>query len=231
MIIGKKRINTIVALAREAYGPYKKQILVLTGLGFISGLLEGVGINAVIPLLSFVMSGEAKGDDFISQMLERIFLFLNIDFTVQYLLALIVILFVVRAGILLIVEYMKVRIAADYQEKTRNKLLSSILRSDWPHLLKQKLGHLESVIMVDVPFGSAMLHQISAGFMVVAGLSIYIAVAVNISPIVTISTLILGSAVFLVFKRLAYKSRVFGGKFRVRIRDLGGSVRGGSLRD
>jgi len=212
MIIGKKRINTIVVLAREAYGPYKKQILALTGLGFISGLLEGVGINAVIPLLSFVMSGEATGDDFVSQMLEKIFLFLNIDFTVQYLLALIVILFVVRAGVLLIVEYMKVRIAADYQEKTRNKLLSSILRSDWPHLLKQKLGHLESVIMVDVPFGSAMLHQISAGFMVVAGLSIYIAVAVNISPTVTLFTLILGSVVFLVFKRLAYKSRVFAGK-------------------
>src|SRR3989344_3615641 len=230
MIIGKKRINTIVVLAREAYGPYKKQILALTGLGFVSGLLEGIGINAVIPLLSFVMSGEATGDDFISQMLERVFLFLNIDFTVRYLLALIVVLFVIRAGVLLIVEYMKMSIAADYQEKTRNKLLGSILRSDWPHLLKQRLGHLESVVMIDVPFGSAMLHQISAGFMVLAGLSMYIAVAVNISPIVTLFTLILGGVVFLLFKRLVYKSRVFAGKQtlanRETLRFVGESISG-----
>ena len=220
MIIGKKRINTIVVLAREAYGPYKKQILVLTGLGFIGGLLEGVGINAVIPLISFVMSGEAGGDDFISQLLERVFLFLNIDFTVQYLLTLIVILFVVRAGIILVVEYMKVRIAADYEEKTRNKLLGSILRSDWPHLLKQRLGHLESIVMVDVPFGSSMLHQISAGIMIVTGLLIYTVVAVNISPVITLSTLILGGVVFLIFKRLTYKSRVFAGKQTIVNREI-----------
>jgi len=212
MIIGKKRIDTIIALARDAYGPYKKHVFLLACLGFVGGLLEGVGINAVIPLLSFIMSGEAGGDDFISQTLERVFLFLNIDFTVQYLLTLIVILFFARAVIVLIVEYMKVRIAADYEEKTRNRLLGSILHSDWPHLLKQKLGHLESVVMVDVPFGSSMLHQIGAGIMVVAGLSMYILVAVNISPIVTLSTLGIGGVVFLFFKRLTYRSRVLAGK-------------------
>lgn len=212
MIISRKRISTVVALAREAYGPYKKQILLLTGLGFISGLLEGIGINAVIPLLSFVVSGEATGDDFVSQTLEQAFLFLNIDFTVRYLLAFIVLLFIARSGVSLFVEYMKARISLDYEEKTRNKLLGAILHSDWPHLLKQRLGHLESVVMVDVPSGASMLHQISGGIMIATGLSMYIAVSMNISASVTLSTLALGGTMFMLFKRLVYKSRVLAGQ-------------------
>lgn len=56
--------------------------------------------------------------------------------------------------------------------------------------------------------------------MVLAGLSMYILVAVNISSLVTFSTLVLAGLVFLVFKRLSYKSRVFAGKQTLVNRDM-----------
>lgn len=208
----KNRFRLIFTLAREAYGPYKKQILALTGLGFVGGLLEGIGVNALIPLLSFVISGEARGEDFISQMIEQAFLFLHVEFTVRHLLAFIVILFIIRAVVMLLVEYVRIHITTRYEETTRNKLLSAVLGSDWPHLLKQRLGHLETVVIVDVPYGASMLQQMSASIMIATGLAIYITVAFNISPLVTLSTLVLGGFVFLLFKRVVYKTRVFAGK-------------------
>ena len=59
------RLASIIKLSRRAFGRYKWQIVVLTVLGFISGLLEGIGVNALIPLFSFIIGGD-QGDDFVS---------------------------------------------------------------------------------------------------------------------------------------------------------------------
>ena len=45
-------------LAKKAFGNYKKQIVALLGLGFLGGLLEGIGVNAIIPLFSFLDRSE-----------------------------------------------------------------------------------------------------------------------------------------------------------------------------
>ena len=66
--------------------------------------------------------------------------------------------------------------------------------------------------MKEVEYGSILLQQISSGIMVITGLLIYILVAVNISLIITLITLVLGAFVFLLFKPLIYKTRIVSGK-------------------
>lgn len=43
------RLITIIKLSQRAFSQYKVQIIILTVLGFLTGLLEGIGINALIP--------------------------------------------------------------------------------------------------------------------------------------------------------------------------------------
>ena len=198
----------ILKVSKQAFWKYKVQILALIILGFASGLLEGIGVNALIPLFSFILGDGQGGDDFISQAIEKFFLFFNISFSLKYLLAFVCLLFIFKAIVTMFINYIKVRITSDYEEKTRSELLDETLKTAWPYLLKQKLGHLENVLMVDVERSASLLGQIGGAIMVITGLIMYVAVAMNISVYITLVTLILGGVMFLIFKPLIYKTRV-----------------------
>lgn len=205
------RISAIMRLSQRAFSRYKSQIVVLTVLGFVGGFLEGIGINAIIPLFSFIIGG-GQGNDFISQAIRKVFAFAHIDFNLVYLLVFISLMFVAKAAVLLVFNYIQIKIQTDYEERTRNELFQTMLASRWSHLLKQKLGHLEIILMNDVIYAAQMFKLISSIIMVITGLIMYVAVAVNISFTITLLTLILGAIFFLFFKPLMYRTRMVAHK-------------------
>ena len=206
-IAKENRIITILKLSNLAFGEYKLQIFVLTVLGFLSGLLGAISINALIPLFSFVTK-QGKGDDFISQTIERAFLFLGIDFRIKYLLVFVCLLFILQAFAMVIFSYISSKITLGYEEKTKSKLFSSILKANWGYLLKEKLGHLETVLVVNVKNSSGLLSHISGTIMVILTMVVYILVAINISVYITLIALILGLIFFLITKPFIYKARM-----------------------
>ncbi|MDD5290968.1 MAG: ABC transporter ATP-binding protein [Patescibacteria group bacterium] len=208
------RLITILKLSKRAFGQYKKQIIILTVLGFLIGLLEGIGINALIPLFSFIIGKEQGGDDFVSQIIEKVFLYAHVDFNVKFLLIFISSLFIFKAFVLILFSYIIVKITASYEERTRNNLFEATLKADWPYLLKQKLGHLETILMINISQGSNLLRHISNTIMVFTSLIIYILVAINISIYITLITLILGLLLFLIFKPLIYRVRALSYKLQ-----------------
>ena len=54
-----------------------------------------------------------------------------------------VLLFIIKAIVLFITQYLSVRIKADYERNTRENLLKSTFAADWPYLSEQKIGHLD----------------------------------------------------------------------------------------
>ena len=206
-IAKENRIITILKLSNLAFGEYKLQIFVLTVLGFLSGLLGAISINALIPLFSFVTK-QGKGDDFISQTIERAFLFLGIDFRIKYLLVFVCLLFILQAFVIVIFSYISSKITLGYEEKTKSRLFSSILKANWGYLLKEKLGHLETVLVVNVKNSSGLLSHISGTIMVILTMVVYILVAINISVYITLIALILGLIFFLITKPFIYKARM-----------------------
>lgn len=213
------RFHDIISLSRRAFGRYKWQIVVLTALGFMSGLLEGIGINAVIPLFSFIAGGD-QGNDFVSQAIRKVFAYAHLDFNLMYLLLFICSMFILKAAALAIFSYIQIKINTDYEEQTRNELFRATLESGWSYLLKQKLGHLEMILMNDVTRGAHMFKLISAFIMTTTGLIMYIAVALNISVAITLITLILGSVFFFLFKPLMYRTRMAAHKTAAMNKDV-----------
>jgi ABC-type multidrug transport system fused ATPase/permease subunit len=202
-----KQVRTIIELAQQAFGKYKKQIFMIAGLGFLCGLLEGIGINALIPLFSFVTGSNESGNDFISQVIKRSFEILRIDFRLKYLLVFIALLFIIKTIVLIFANYLKVRITADYEREMRNYLFSRTLKAKWRYLLKEKLGKLETVLMTDVNRGASMLEQLAEAIMVFTTLAVYAFVAINISIPITLITLLMGIILFFVFKPLMSGTR------------------------
>jgi len=191
-----KRIKLSLALAREAFKGYKFYIAVLTALGFLSGILGGIGINALIPLFSLIM-GESGGEDFISRSIKNVFAFFGVEFGLRNILFFIIAIFVIKAIVLVIFSYIDAYISSSYEASTRARIFEKMVKAKWQYLLNEKLGHLEKILMNNVEQCRNFLALISIAVMVLSNLIVYIFVAVNISLKITILTILLGGILFL----------------------------------
>lgn len=206
MKLSNSKIIVFIKLFQRGFGKYKFQILLLTVLGFFSGILEGVGITSLIPLLSFVVGGVGS-NDLISRTIKNAFGYFHIDFSLKYLLIFICLLFIIKAIVLIIFNYIKTRIAYNYEEQTRNVLYGHFLNTDWPYLIKQKLGYLEVVLITNVEASSGMLICVSNLILILSNLIIYSLVAINISWSIALMTMGLGSIIFLVLRPFIHRVR------------------------
>lgn len=213
------QIKGLLSLLYRAYGDYRMQLALLSVLGFLSGLLEAVGVGAVIPLFSFIAGG-AQGTDIITKTIEAMFSFFNLTFGFRYLLIFIVVLFIVRSLALFCSNYIRIKIAAQYEEHTRSQLLSKTIQADWPYLLKQKLGYLETLLMLNVAHGERLLNTLASIVITLTGLAMYVLVAVNISLLTTIITCGLGALIFFTFKPLLRKVRMIAAETESVFRSL-----------
>src|SRR3989344_4408332 len=197
-----KQMVAVARLAGRAYRPYKRQIFSLAGLSFLGGLLEGIGINAVIPLLTFVLGVHDPATDTISLVIQNVFAWMHVPFVPKFLLTFIVVLFVGKACIALLISYIQILITNEYERATRAKLFRMVLSASWPYLLRQKLGNLETALMIDTPAATSMLSKISFTITVATSLLMYLIVAFSISAPVTLATFLLGVIVFVTLRPL-----------------------------
>ena len=206
------KIFRFYSLIREAYAPYKWKIVGMAILSFFSSLLEGIGINAVIPLFSFIGKEQGGSLDSVSKFIRDLFYFFGIGFSIKYLLIFIGLLFIVRSLLLFIAQYISVRTFSEYERSVRSRLFSTFLESNWAHLSKQKLGHFDQLLLADVKQCSVLLSKFPVMSQVMANLVIYSFLAINVSPSITFLALAAGIAAFLVYKPLFYKSRAVSGE-------------------
>ena len=69
-VLKDNRIISILRLSKQAFSRYKSQIIFLTFLSFVTGVFEGIGVNALIPLFSFALGEEGGGTDIISRAIN-----------------------------------------------------------------------------------------------------------------------------------------------------------------
>ena len=215
----ENRIVIVYRLAKKAFGNYKKNIVALIGLGFLGALLEGIGITALIPLFSFV-SGGGDANDIVSRTIIKVFDFVGIPFEITFVLLLIAFLFIFKAVATYFSKYITDVIRAAYVRNTQLELLRLTLKASWPYLSRQKLGYLEKVLNRDIASGGALLTLISSVTILAVNIIIYVIIAFNIEPLVTLVALGIGAIVFLVFKPLSYKTKLAAEESQLLIKDV-----------
>ncbi len=201
-----QKVSSGLRLFKKAFKGYIPQMLALTVIGFLSGLLEGVGANALIPLFSFVTGGD-KGEDFISKNIENFFGLVGIDFTLSYLLVFIAALFVLKAVVLFIGSYIQLKISYGYEKNNRTELFKRSLESRWSYLLEQKIGHLEKVLSVETRYVTRLLETLSSFILISTSLIVFIVIAINISASITLITIGTGAVLIALFHPLVETTR------------------------
>lgn len=198
-----KNIN----LLKRAFGRYKFRILIMTALGFIAGLMGGIGIGAIIPLFSFVIRGQASTTDNISKTIRKFFSLTHLHYDLTTLILLMASLFIFKAIFSYFANYITAKNLADYEKETRNDLFKKTLNASWPYLLEQKIGHLETILITDISRSGGVLDLLSNIILMSTSLLAYSIVALSISTPITLITLGIGVILFFILKPLLYKTK------------------------
>lgn len=207
-----RHLKNLFGLFRSEYRGYGWQIFVLGVLSFVSGVLEGFGITAVIPIFSFVSKGKPEAADIISQFIESFFVFFQVPYTLKFLLLFILALFIGKAALMYVVSSISAYITTNYERKTSADILRLTLGSEWTYLANQKVGYLSQILNADVSNSSALLTYISTFLITLTNLAVYTLLVFNISPAIASLTVLFGVGVFLVFKPLLYKNKILAQK-------------------
>ena len=175
---------------------YRWHLFWLVALGFTGALLEGVGINAAIPLLSFLTGGDGVPADPISRAIATMFGFLHIPFSFRFLLGFIIGLFLLRAVTVALFAFIRGWIVADFLSTESREMFRRLLESSWPYLLKQKIGHLHNTLVRDIQRTSSLFDMTTQIIQSATGFLMYFTVAFIISPLMTLLALV-GAGVLL----------------------------------
>ena len=205
MPINLKKIRSTIRLLSAGFKKYKKRVVLMTTLGFLSGLFASVGVGAVIPLFFLITAQPTEEINFISRIIEGIFNFLNVPFTPLFLIFFIALLFILKGLVQFTAKYINNKVLAQFGEETRNNLVDLTFKSSWPHLLEQKIGQLETILIRDVYVSTSLLNLISSFILLFTSFLMYALVALAISVNFTLLTIALGIILTLVLKPVFYK--------------------------
>lgn len=202
-----ERVVSIGRLIRRGYGRYLPSLTLLMALGFLGSLCEGLGAIALIPLFGSIAGG--IGEDPISRFITVAMSRIGLTASLNNLLLLIALLFTLKAVVTVFVGVTKARISTSYEKDERTRLLAAFLRARWQFLLEQKLGHLETVLLINVKNGAVLLEHLCALLTLTVGLAVYFFVALNISAPVTLFATASGTVVFFLIRPLFRRTNKF----------------------
>jgi ABC-type multidrug transport system fused ATPase/permease subunit len=191
------------------YAKYRLHLIVLTVLGFLGAILEGIGINIAIPLISFFMS-DGKPTDIISKTVESFFALVHIPFKFRFLLAFIIGLFMVRAFSAILFGYVRGWVTADFLSNKSEEMFQKTFSVSWPFFLKQKLGYIQNSLTRDIQCSASLLEVVGQVIQSFTGLLMYFIVALNISFLTTIASVAAGGALFIAIRPLVRRMRERG---------------------
>ncbi len=194
----------------QAFGKYRWHISALLLFSVLSPLLEGIGINMVIPIMSFFMGGSGVATDFVTKTIQGLFAFLHIPFSFRYLLIFVFSLFVIRSISIVVFGYIRGWISADFLSKESEDVMRRALLSSWPFLLKQKIGTMQNTLVRDVYQTGSLLGAMVQVIQSSSGFLMYLLVAINISPTMTFYALGGGAALLFILRPLLGRTRRIG---------------------
>lgn len=189
---------------------YPRRTVGLVVLLILSGLAEGFGIIALLPLLQVVMEGGAGGNSTLSRVVYEFLGWFGIAPTIGALLGLMVLGIVLKSALLLLamkhVGYTVAHVGTDL----RLMFLRTVLEARWGYFTSRPVGHFSNAISTEAQRASLGYKEVCLLFAAVVQTVIYIAIALVISWQMAIVALVAGVGVLFVLAGFVRMSRRAG---------------------
>ena len=134
-------------LVTHIYGKFRWRLAGLVILMVGNGLMEGIGIILVLPLLNAVGIGSVGEDSKVSELVQNTFNLLDLQPNLFVVLALILVVFLIQGLVFLLQSHFAAKMQSQYVALWRNDLFSTFLHSGWSFFTKSKSGELINILI------------------------------------------------------------------------------------
>ena len=129
----------LIGFIKYLFTHYPKRIPVLLVLLTISGLLESIGIGAVIPVLEFFFQEKSfVATSPISLFFYNVLNILHFPVSLRSLFGLIIVIFAIKSTLTFIQQWFLELIIAYFQHKKSNELMTVIMNAEWSYSKQKK---------------------------------------------------------------------------------------------
>lgn len=214
---GNKEISSPLGyLARS----YPGRSLAVSACFLVSGLLEGLGVSTVLPLINLIIRGSLDSTGTLGSAVERLLAFLGLKASVGPLLVLILAAFILKAAITYAAMRLAITTASGIVAEIRRAFLRTLLEARWGYFQNQPAGRLGGAIsheaeqVADLYLGAC---RMLAGAIQVA---VYLVLAFTISWPLSLCALAVAGLGFAVLTRFVERMRRASTRFYERMRLL-----------
>ena len=157
-------------MVREFYRAGPLRMATVFVMILLAGLLEGVSVIALLPLLSTVAGQEAGELTQLGQAVNDIFAFIGVTPTLAGLLSVIVVGILLKSLLTLVALRLSGKAAIEYAAELRLMVIRALLRARWTYFVSQRSGRISNAINQEAGQAassySAFVSLAAAGFQV-----------------------------------------------------------------
>ena len=173
-----------IKLFYDLVGP---KLFVLLLVMQLAAVIEGFGISLILPIIQ----GDETSESRLATMIDWGFDLINVSPTLPNILIVLVIFFVIRAGLLVAQTWYQSRILARNLTGMRIEFINALADTEYDYLNRLDSGLISSVMSVELERVNFALSRLLALAVAITTAAVYFGIAMLIAPVVTIFLAIL----------------------------------------
>jgi ATP-binding cassette subfamily C protein len=204
-------MKVLFALARQ----HPWAITLMIGCLLVAGLAEGIGLSAFLPLLTLAIgsdAGDSAQPSDLELQIRALFERVGIEPTIQSILVLVVVAFVLK-GLLVLVSRVQVGyLVAGAITELRLRLLRALMRSNWSYYVQQRVGTFSNAYSLEVVRSAKLFLEGTVLVTLVIETAVALTVAFMASSQATLGALAVSAFLVLILSRVVRMGRKAGRK-------------------
>jgi len=178
----------------------------------IAGLLEGVGVAAIVPMLQIVQAGSTPGASVgtIGSALNAVLALLHLPLNLATALGFVLVVILASEIATLLQQKLLASSSALFEATLRKKLFAAVFDASWPYFTRTKSNDLVSALITDTARGGlayVVLVQILGSIILVF---VYVGLALVLSWQMTLAVVMVSGGVVFLLRDRASRGTKFG---------------------
>lgn len=175
--------------------------LLMLGSMIFGGLLEGISIVALLPLLNVVVDGDGESQTRLGRLANDALAYFGLEPTIPTMLLILVTVTTGKALLMLLATKQIGYTVAQVTMKLRLELLRRLLDVKWSYFVRQKAGSLSAAFATEPAYAASCYNQICRIFVGAIQISIYAAFSLAISWEVSLAAAVVGLLSFILLRQ------------------------------
>lgn len=205
-------IKLFVGLLRDIWGKMGGSVLTYLAATMVSGLLEGVTLASVVPLLmaSGIGGGNASGKGMLAELSSNILGIVGIQPTPSALVVTVIFAFLLSGLFFLLQAHLGFRLQTSYMFSWHQRIFESVFGAQWRFFVMRQTGDIVNAATTETSRIGGAFYQATLLISGIVHSIIYFAVAATLSLSATIGVISGGVVMFLATRPITKRAYSIG---------------------